>query len=161
MCCFRPAERWLAAVQGGILWILNVSVQPFPNGPSIVDLARYLCCANIAKMPSLSPVLRVGATLAALLLSGALIRKVVSEYAQPAPSDDGRKPGQKLDGNTGDALSHDEFDGSSVSETSEARRKAAEAAEVWANQDISRTSTPRRLGLIFARQEPKARKGGL
>ncbi|KAG6355623.1 hypothetical protein INS49_003585 [Diaporthe citri] len=112
-------------------------------------------------MPSLSPVLRFGATLAALLLSGVLIRKVVSEHAQPAPSDDGRKPGQKLGENTGDAFSHGGFDGSSVSERSEARRKAGEAAEVRAEREMSRRTTPRWFGLTFARQEPEARKGGL
>lgn len=133
-----------------------------PQRPSIVDLARYLFCANIAKMPSLSPVLRVGATLAALLISGVLLRKVVSEYAQFAPSDEGRNPGRNLGENTGDGLFHGGFDGSSAPEPSEARRKAAEAAEVWADQDISRGPTLRpRLPLTFARQELEARKGGL
>lgn len=112
-------------------------------------------------MPSLSPVLRVGATLAALLISGVLIRKVVSEYAQFAPSDEGRNPGQNLGENTGDGLFHGGFDGSSAPEPSEVRRKAAEAAEVRAEQDISRRPTPRRFGLTFTRQGLEARKGGL
>lgn len=112
-------------------------------------------------MPSLSPVLRVGATLAAILLSGVLIRKVVSEYAQAAPSNDGRQFGQELGENTGDAFSHGGFEGSFVSEPSEARRKAAEAAEVRAEREISWRTTQRWFGLTFARQEPEARKTGL
>lgn len=125
-----------------------------------MDLARYLSYVNVAKMPSLSPVLRAGATLAALLVSGFLIRKVVSEYAQPAPSN--RKPGQKLGESPGDVFLHGGFDGSSTPEQSEARCKAAEAAEVWAGQNISRRPTLRpRFRLTFSRQEPEARKAGL
>lgn len=95
------------------------------------------------RMGSLSPVLRAGATLAALLISGFLIRKVVSEYTQSMPSKEGRKPGQRLGENSEDVFSHGGFDGSSSPEPSEARRRAAEAAQVWADQDSSRKPTQR------------------
>lgn len=155
MCCFCPAE--MARLCSVDIKCVHPAI---PLRPSIANLAVYLSCANVAKMPSLFPVLRAGATLAALLLSGFLIRKVVSEYAQPAPSD--TKPGRKLGDTPGDAFFRGGFDGSSAPEPSEAGRKAAEAAEVWANQDISRGLTLHpRLRLTFARKELEARTGGL
>lgn len=96
-------------------------------------------------MRSLAPVLRVGAALAALVISGFLVRKVVSGPTQPAPSDEGRNPGQKLGRDPGD----DSFDGSSDPEAGDARREAAEAARVCTNPHINRTPIPRWLCLII------------
>lgn len=125
------------------------------EGPETLFFGAY-----IAKMSSSISVTRVGLTLA-LCISSFLFVKRLLESAQSACSDEGEKPSQKLGESPGDDFPPAGLQGSSASEPSEARRKAAEAAQVRANWDISQKPTMRRLGLTTARHEPEGRKVGL
>ncbi|KAK2614650.1 hypothetical protein N8I77_001457 [Diaporthe amygdali] len=103
-------------------------------------------------MPSQSPVLRVGATLAALLISGFFIREVFFVPAQPKPRAKSKEKGCKTRGRKlGVIAGNDYCDGSPGLQPNDARLRAAEAAQARATTSNRRAAGA--LGRLLQQQK--------